>query len=105
MDLHNNRVEMIEGVVRQVIDDNFYRRSSGILHVGNRKFLVDLPVLLAFQNGHPYRLYFMPHTNTLLAAEPIVEEHPFEARGDAVDEADDIDGIPSEDVVAQQLRR
>lgn len=50
------------------------------LRVGSQKFPVQKDVFLSFRNGELYRVYYVPHSKTLLGAEVIEQDHPFEER-------------------------
>ncbi|MBK8029121.1 MAG: hypothetical protein IPK17_06325 [Chloroflexi bacterium] len=47
-----------------------------------RKFKVQHDGFLAFKNGDPYRLYYTPHSHTILSAEWLRDDDPFVERGD-----------------------
>jgi hypothetical protein len=37
-------------------------------------FAINKPIFLAFKNGDPYRIYYAPHSKTLLSAEWLRDE-------------------------------
>jgi hypothetical protein len=42
--------------------------------VEGHKFVVNKPVFLAFKNGDPYVIYYLPRSNTMLSAEWLRED-------------------------------
>ncbi len=45
--------------------------------VEGKKFKVKKRAFLAFKNGDPYRIYYTPHTKTILSAEWLRDDDPF----------------------------
>ncbi|HEX2908354.1 MAG TPA: hypothetical protein VHO69_15890 [Phototrophicaceae bacterium] len=68
-DLRANRVEAVQGYVS--LDMN---GSQCSVTIGNQTWQVNKNVFLAFKNGDPYCLYYLPHSRTLLSAEWLREE-------------------------------
>lgn len=70
-ELRGNRVESIEGSIGLDIgstgNSNSYR-----VRVGNIRFGLNKAQFLAFKNGDPYRLYYLPTSKRLLSAEWLV---------------------------------
>lgn len=43
----------------------------------DRKFKVKKPAFLAFKNGDPYRIYYAPHSQTILSVDWLRDDDPF----------------------------
>lgn len=58
------------------------RRTAYVVKLDGQKFKVQKMTFLAFKNGDPYRIYYAPHSRTILAAEWLRDDDPFVGRGD-----------------------
>ena len=58
------------------------KRTVYLVKLDGQKFKVQKMTFLAFKNGDPYRIYYAPHSRTILAAEWLRDDDPFVARGD-----------------------
>ncbi len=62
--------------------------ASYTVNVAGKKFKVKKRAFLAFKNGDPYRIYYAPHTKTILAADWLRADDPFEAPHDEEQRSD-----------------
>ena len=58
------------------------KRTVYLVKLDGQKFKVQKQTFLAFKNGDPYRIYYAPHSRTILAAEWLRDDDPFVERGD-----------------------
>ncbi len=58
------------------------RRTAYVVKLDGQKFKVRKMTFLAFKNGDPYRIYYAPHSRTILSAEWLRDDDPFVERGD-----------------------
>ncbi|MBN8638753.1 MAG: hypothetical protein J0M07_25790 [Anaerolineae bacterium] len=58
------------------------RRTTYVVKLNGQKFKVRKMTFLAFKNGDPYRLYYAPHSRTILSAEWLRDDDPFVERSD-----------------------
>jgi hypothetical protein len=69
VDLRQGELEAVEG---RVALDVISQGSSGnayTVQIEDRTFAINKPIFLAFKNGDPYRIYYAPHSRTILSAE------------------------------------
>ena len=74
----------VQGAEGRVELDTIPRRKRTVylVKLDGQKFKVQKQTFLAFKNGDPYRIYYAPHSRTILAAEWLRDDDPFVARGD-----------------------
>ena len=77
------------------------KRTVYLVKLDGQKFKVQKQTFLAFKNGDPYRIYYAPHSRTILAAEWLRDDDPFIARDD--DAAQAI-SAPDDESVFRQTR-
>lgn len=64
-------VHVLEGPVQlDVISESTY-----IVAIGDQELSVKKAAFLAFKNGDPYRIYYAPHSKTVLSVEWMYDEH------------------------------
>ena len=69
-DLRDRQVERAEGRVVQNPKQRG-RYTSYSIQIAGQEFKVEGRVMLAFQNGGQYRVYYTPNSRTVVSAEPI----------------------------------
>jgi hypothetical protein len=74
-DLSDGFVELIEGMVVQNPKGQG-RYTTYSIQVAGQEFKVDGKTMLAFQNGGQYRVYYVPNSKTIVAAESLDGEKP-----------------------------
>ena len=73
-DIRKGEVDVAEG---RVILDVIGQGNSGNAYsarIENVTFAINKPIFLAFKNGDPYRIYYAPHSKTILSPEWLREE-------------------------------
>jgi hypothetical protein len=61
--------------------------SAYFVKLDERKFKVKKAIFLAFKNGDPYRIYYAPHSKTILSVEWLRDDNPFDEELDQHGEA------------------
>lgn len=75
-------VEAVEGRIELDLCSAEDGSGNYFVWLDGRKFKVQRDGFLAFKNGDPYRLYYTPHSHTILSAEWLRDDDPFVERGD-----------------------
>jgi hypothetical protein len=68
-DLRKGDVHIIEDRVVLDVSSQGNRGDSYSVRIDETTFAVNKPIFLAFKNGDPYRIYYAPHSKTILSAE------------------------------------
>lgn len=74
-------IKVIEGRV-QLDMTPAQNSATYYVKVEGKKFKVKKAAFLAFKNGDPYRIYYAPHSKTILSVEWMRDDNPFEEDAD-----------------------
>ncbi len=73
-DLRKGDIHIIEGRVVLDVSNQGNRGDFYTVRVEDTTFATNKPIFLAFKNGDPYRIYYAPHSKTILSAEWLRDE-------------------------------
>lgn len=96
-------VRVVEGRVE--LDTNPGQNATAFyVKMDDLKFTVKKEAFLTFKNGDPYRIYYAPQTKTILSAEWLRGDDPFEDHRDRKRDVDDVAPDDS-DVMTPELQK
>jgi hypothetical protein len=73
-DLKWGEVSAVEGVVKLETQNDAEYGPTYAVKIGDMRFRVGERVFCTFKNGDPYRIYYAPHSKTILSAEWLRDE-------------------------------
>jgi hypothetical protein len=92
-------VRAAEGRVQLIVGKGGERGTIFYVEVEGQKFRLNREAFLAFKNGDPYRVYYVPHSKLILSVEWLRDDDPFAERVVRLEAA------PPADVVTGELSR
>lgn len=93
--LRDNRVAQVEGFVQLDIIHRRSQSSRYLLRINGIRFELTHKQFLAFKNGDPYRIHYVPRANKILSVVWLPGENPFipqDAADETIHDSDDAFG-------------